>query len=254
MTLMLQYIYIYIYIYFQVLNQTKTLSAALCCYLIMGKVQSKMQIASLFLLFVSACIIEKLIPINPKKLIEKQDKLEEDTSEEKNTLSNNAVSKQSSNHSEGVTAVLIASFLSGLAGSICQKSLQSGPGVTGRNSYLFSMEISVASFIFMCLSMLRSGDGQRLKEDGFFHDWTPQTLIPIITNASGAILVGLVIKCSGAVKKGFALIFGLVISGLLQAFLVNNDDSSGSSISVEQIVGGLLAAFSLWMHTTFPAS
>lgn len=57
-------------------------------------------------------------------------------------------------------------------------------------------------------------------------------------------MVGLVTKHAGSVRKGFALIFGLLLSGLFQA--------NGSGISSEQIVGGLMAAASLWMHTTHP--
>ena len=50
---------------FNVLNQTKTLSAALCCFLIMGKRQSRVQVASLLLLLFSALVIEKVVPVLP---------------------------------------------------------------------------------------------------------------------------------------------------------------------------------------------
>ena len=49
---------------FNVLNQTKTLSAALCVYLLMGKVQSHLQIVSLGLLFLASCVIEKIIHLD----------------------------------------------------------------------------------------------------------------------------------------------------------------------------------------------
>ena len=49
---------------FNVLNQTKTLSAALCCYLLIGRKQSSVQIISLFLLLISALIIENMISID----------------------------------------------------------------------------------------------------------------------------------------------------------------------------------------------
>lgn len=255
---------------FNVLNQTKTLSAALCCYIFMGKVQSKVQIMSLFLLFASACVIEKLIPLRISKGV--GSRKEDARSNASAKLDRN--SEQEKSHIEGVFAVLTASFISGLAGALTQKSLQcqksstliastaksaatSTIAVGGRNSYLFTMEIAVASLCFMALSTAFSSDGKRIRSNGFFDHWTPRTLIPIITNAMGAILVGLVIKYAGAVKKGFALIFGLVLSGVLQAFLSSQNgvgESSGESrISFEQIVGGLLAAISLWMHNSFPA-
>jgi Nucleotide-sugar transporter. len=101
--------------------------------------------------------------------------------------------------------------------------------------------------------MMRSDDGARIRKNGFFDGWTSKTIIPIVTNAAGGIVVGLVTKYAGTVKKGFALIFGLLISGLLQAFGEGNGNKYKSRISKEHIVGGLLAAFSLWMHSAFPA-
>ena len=237
---------------FNVLNQTKTLSAALCCYLLMGKVQSKLQILSLLLLFCSACIIEKMIPIRKvffRKKINDSDNgcsTHENSNREKD-METTHVTKD--NHTQGVIGVLTASFISGLAGAYTQKFLQQGATGTGvgRNSYLFTMELCAVSLFVMGISMLKSQDGRDIREKGFFHNWTPQTLIPIITNALGGIIVGLVTKYAGSVKKGFALIFGLLISGVLQSFAEENN-----SVSFEQVLGGVLASFSLWMYAAFP--
>ena len=48
---------------FNVLNQTKTLSARLSCYLVMGWKQSQVQILALFLLLVAALVIEGADPL-----------------------------------------------------------------------------------------------------------------------------------------------------------------------------------------------
>lgn len=48
---------------FNVLNQTKTLSAALFCFLIMGRMQSKLQILALFILAMAALVLEKVVPL-----------------------------------------------------------------------------------------------------------------------------------------------------------------------------------------------
>jgi UDP-sugar transporter A1/2/3 len=210
---------------FNVLNQTKTLSAALCCYLIMGKRQSALQIVSLFLLLLSALVIEKVVPLKPCL----QAKPEKASEARKTEIIS------------GVLPLLMASFLSGLAGALSQKSLQT----MGRNSYLFTMELSAASLLLMTSSLLlfNSPDSQKIKKNGFFHNWTLATMIPVVTNALGGVLVGLVTKNAGSVRKGFALIFGLMISGILQ--------SKGEGITSEQIVGGMIAATSLWMHSNF---
>jgi UDP-sugar transporter A1/2/3 len=164
------------------------------------------------------------------------------------------INSSTSTHAQGVAAVLTASFISGLAGALTQKSLQ---GSKGRNSYLFTMELCVASIFFLATSMFANPKDREqlmsISEGGFFKGWTPQTVIPILTNAAGGIIVGLVTKYAGAVKKGFALIFGLLLSGLLQARMAVTDDQDKPRVTKEQIVGGLLAAISLWMHSAFPS-
>lgn len=69
----------------------------------------------------------------------------------------------------------------------------------------------------------------------------------MFTNAAGGVLVGLVTQHSGAVRKGFALIFGLLLSGMLQNFVLSDEGITG-----EQVLGGALASCSVWMHSKFP--
>jgi len=230
---------------FNVLNQTKTLSAALCCYLIIGRRQSRMQVLALLLLFASALVIEKIVSL---------DFHDDDTSPSSSSSSQLQYTTRHVTH--GVAPVLLASFISGLAGALSQKNLQSASGCGtsgGRNSYLFSMELCVASVIFLSLSLSSSDDGARIARYGFFDGWTPPTLIPIVTNALGGIAVGLVTKYAGSVRKGFALIFGLLLSGVVQTLLsTEGERDEGVNLSKEQIVGGILAAVSLWIHSSWP--
>lgn len=213
---------------FNVLNQTKTLSAALCCYFVIGKPQSKFQVVSLLLLLLSALVIEEVIPMTTKQDISNADSKEPFFDRRRHLIS-------------GVIPVLLASFLSGLAGALAQRSVQT----TCRNAYLFTMELSVASCLFLILSLiLNSPDGRQIANQGFFHGWSSTTVIPVFTKALGGVVVGLVTKHAGAVRKGFALIFGLLLSGILQ--------SKEEGITSEQVFEGLLAAISLWMHSRFP--
>mmetsp|Transcript_40667 Transcript_40667/g.98251 ORF Transcript_40667/g.98251 Transcript_40667/m.98251 type:complete len:329 (+) Transcript_40667:281-1267(+) len=218
---------------FNVLNQTKTLSAALCCYLVMGKRQSFMQIISLILLLLSALTMEGLVPLN---YLMSQSSIDASPSQ---------VDWNSAHWSNGVAPILLASFISGLSGALSQRNLQSSGG--GRNPYLFSMELCSASILILGSSLLFSSDGKRVAEDGFWAGWVPQLWIPITTNAIGGIIVGLVTKYAGSVRKGFALIFGIFLSGVVQAMLDQNH-----GISREQVTGGVLAGVSLWVHATHP--
>ncbi|KAL7543961.1 hypothetical protein ACHAXR_013373 [Thalassiosira sp. AJA248-18] len=227
---------------YNVLNQTKTLSAAFCCYLIIKKKQSTIQMVALLLLLVAALVMEKVVPMDmflPSYWINGGKSTTDDSSS-----STTIMSSLSPRHfSHGVLPIMVASFLSGLAGAITQKSLQVG----NRNALLFTMELCVASLLLLLLSFLTSDDGKQIQQRGFFDEWTVYTIIPILTNSAGGILVGLVIKYAGTVRKGFALIFGILISGLVQSVLEED-----KTLSKEEVAGGILAAMSLWMHATNP--
>lgn len=246
---------------FNVLNQTKILSAALSCYFILGKQQSKMQVLSLCLLILSTLVIERIV--NPSSLfLLSGGGSKAGISKALKGVAGAFASLRSGDagrrFTHGVVPLLVASMISGTAGALTQLSTQGGARkVWGksksvqqvsrppRNAYLFSMELSVASIAFLLLSLGCSSSGRSiLQSRSFFDNWTPHTFIPVITNSIGGILVGLVTKHAGSVRKGFALIFGLLLSGLFQA--------NGTGVRTEQIIGGALAAASLWMHTVHP--
>jgi UDP-sugar transporter A1/2/3 len=239
---------------FNVLNQTKILSAALSCYFVMGQRQSKMQIISLCFLILSTLVIEQILhPFHALKGIA-------------GAFSALGGSSGSAGRrvTHGIVPLLGASLISGMAGALTQKNLQgsrggsstwgrkrsrsaSSPAVVRapRNAYLFSMEMNVASSILLLMSLLLSADGRNMIQSRtYFANWTPETFIPVITNSIGGILVGLVTKHAGSVRKGFALIFGLLLSGMFQA--------SGAGIQTHHIIGGLMAAASLWLYTIHP--
>ncbi|GAX11316.1 hypothetical protein FisN_15Lh246 [Fistulifera solaris] len=206
---------------FNVLAQTKTLSAALCCYLLLGRKQSRTQIIALLLLLWAALIMEGVIFIDFTRYWER------DTSS----------SEWEWHHlTHGVLPILLSTFISGLAGALSQGALQH------KNSYLFSMELCAAQSLLLVTSLCFSSDGTMILEKGFFHQWEWATFLPIMTGAVGGVLVGLVTKHAGAVYKGFALITGMFLSGVLQS----------SSVSLQQAVGGTLAAISIFLHATNP--
>ena len=97
---------------FNVLNQTKTLSAAFFCYIVMGRPQSRLQIVSLLILLLSALVIEKVVPIPHLKGRQAQeiDKPEQQTPDLDKTDQRNQLTM-------GVLPVLIASGISGLGES-----------------------------------------------------------------------------------------------------------------------------------------
>lgn len=251
---------------FNVLNQTKILSAALSCYFVMGKRQSTMQVISLCVLILSTLVIERIL--HPTAFASLMRGGASAFGLPRLTGSFASLSSIASGAgrrvTHGIVPILVASLISGMAGALTQKNLQGSQGGASilskkkrsrkvnppasrppRNAYLFSMEMNIASVILLLASLLMSSDGRTiLRSRSYFSNWTPETFIPVFTNSIGGILVGLVTKHAGSVRKGFALIFGLLLSGIFQA--------NGAGIGNHQIVGGLLAATSLWMHTVHP--
>ena len=221
---------------YNVLNQTKTLSAAFFCFVLLGKPQSRMQILSLFLLLGSALVMEKVIPIRPTPAAEATD--------DAGSMPSSNQSTTTGHFSKGVLPILLASLISGLAGTLCQRTLQD----LQHNLFLFSMEISAFSSLTLLASLcLGNPDWDKIGKGGVTQGWTWSTWIPLLTNAIGGILVGLVTKYAGSVRKGFALVVGLLLSGLLQ-----NRGRSENKVSLEQWVGGAAAGISIWMHMSFP--
>lgn len=221
---------------FNTLNQTKTLSAALCCYLVMGRKQSWMQVFSLLLLLLSALIMEGIVTLDMLLV----------SGQSHPSLPLLSTGWNGLHFTRGVVPILVASFTSGLAGAFSQKNLQARGG--GRNAYLFTMELCAASCLILAISLSISSDGEKIRANGFWDGWTISTFIPILTNSAGGIIVGLVTKYAGSVRKGFALIFGIFISGMIQAIL-----QPEMKITHEQVVGGSIAALSLYLHSANPS-
>ncbi|GAX09746.1 hypothetical protein FisN_19Lh215 [Fistulifera solaris] len=220
---------------FNVLNQSKTLSAAIFCFLILGQAQSKVQMGALVLLLLAVFVMEVdltkwLSPTNQKH--ENEDKTQ------RIRMSN---AQRREYYLLGVIPVLLASAISGLAGALIQRTLQT------RDSLLFSVELACISIGLLAGELLFVRPQQ--PSSTWTTGWSLWTWIPVVTNALGGILVGLVTKYAGAVEKGFALILGMVLSGALQ----NQIEHEQKRVSLQQWMGGLLAGISLWLHSQFPS-
>lgn len=202
-----------------------------------------LQIFSLLLLLLSALVMEGVVKVDRLILFGANS---DDTTIRNDSNEDASENQWDARHfTHGVAPILVASFISGLAGALSQKNLQGAGG--GRNPYLFSMELCAASVCILGMSLLFSPDGQEIAAHGFWKGWTPETFIPILTNSAGGIVVGLVTKHAGSVRKGFALILGIFLSGVIQAAL-----QTDHKITKEQLIGGTLAAISLYLHSTSP--
>ncbi|KAA8546818.1 hypothetical protein F0562_003258 [Nyssa sinensis] len=175
---------------FSMLNQTKLFFTALFTYIILRQKQSIQQIGALFLLIFAAVLLS----------------IGEGSS--KGSTSSNP--DQILFH--GIVPVLVASVLSGLASALCQWASQ----VKKHTSYLMTVEMSIVGSLCLLASTYTSPDGEAIRRHGFFNGWTPLTWIPVLFNAVGGILVGLVTSYAGGVRKGFVIVSALLVTALLQ--------------------------------------
>ncbi|KAL7500335.1 hypothetical protein ACHAWT_010501 [Skeletonema menzelii] len=231
------------------LTQLKVLSSALCCYVILNKRQSVLQMVSLGLLMLSSVVFQG----SWKDWIRKQTASD--------IHSNNTINNRRRVLLMGVLPCLIATLLSGLAGAFSQRSLQTQVGgLMHRDAYFYTVEISFLSAVCLMISMavdywqgrravvvtgtsVKELENKRcVNNNTFFQHWTYMTLLPITTRATAGLLTALVHRHLGSVIKGFALVLGLVFSALLQFVL------EGIDLSLGQLVGTALVLFSSWLH------
>ncbi|EEF31120.1 UDP-N-acetylglucosamine transporter, putative [Ricinus communis] len=175
---------------FSMLNQTKIFFTALFTYIILRQKQSTQQIGALFLLIMAAVLL---------------------------SVGEGSSRGSSSTNSDqilffGIVPVMVASVLSGLASTLCQWASQ----VKKHSSYLMTVEMSIVGSLCLLASTTKSPDGEAIRKYGFFHGWTPLTMIPVIANALGGILVGLVTSHAGGVRKGFVIVSALLVTAMLQ--------------------------------------
>jgi len=83
---------------------------------------------------------------------------------------------------------------------------------------------------------------------GLAAGWTRGTFVPVLTNAGGGLVVGLVTKYMDGVKKGFALIAGILVTSFTQTMYLDDFD-----VTARHHIAVVLVAVSTWLHTSFPS-
>ncbi|XP_017247824.1 UDP-N-acetylglucosamine transporter ROCK1 [Daucus carota subsp. sativus] len=194
---------------FSMLNQTKLFFTAFFTYILLRQKQSIQQIGALLLLIIAAVLLS--IGEGSRK---------GSTSRDPDEIL-----------FYGIVPVLIASVLSGLASALCQWASQ----VKKRSSYLMTVEMSVVGSLCLLASTYKSPDGEAIRQHGLSYGWTLLTWIPVLFNAVGGILVGLVTSYAGGVRKGFVIVFALLVTAFLQ-YLVDGIIPSAYCLAALPIV------------------
>lgn len=204
---------------FNCLNQSKLVSTAACVYFVFGVRQSLAQTLALGGLLVAGAILQ-----------------------EGGGVASGAGkdADQTRIKFAGVAAVLAASALSGVASAATQFSLQR----LRRTSTALTLEMAVAAI--PCLLLAHYGASDLSDRGGFFRGWTASTLVPVVSSALGGIFVGQITKRLGGVAKGFAIVGGLVLTGILQSIV------TGEGLEAKHAVALLLVVSCTYAHASFP--
>lgn len=197
---------------FNCLNQSKLVSTALFVYLLFDVKQSYPQMVALAALLCAGIMLQD------------------------GGVEDNGGGDGSVDFRVGVMAVLAASALSGVASAACQIALQG----MNRSSNALTLEMAAAAIPFL-LFAAGSTDPAVL-----FRGWTARTFIPVTTSALGGICVGQVTKHLGGIAKGFAIVGGLVLTGIAQGM------QSEAGLEMKHLVALVLVVSATWVHNTFP--
>ena len=123
---------------------------------------------------------------------------------------------------------------------MCQTLLQSGETTPAKMT--LEMAITGAPLVLMVEKATR---GTFLPSDAFA-GWTPATLVPVTWAALGGVLVGEITKRVGSIAKGFAVVCGLVLTGVLQSVAEGRAPPPSRVACLFVIVASTVA------HTTHP--
>jgi len=85
-----------------------------------------------------------------------------------------------------------------------------------------------------------------ISEKGIFVGWTWYTLLPVMVNALGGLIVGQVTKHVGAVYKGFALITGVLLTGFAQLLIYGTHLDLNTWVAIPLVVCGI------YIHAAYP--
>ncbi len=108
------------------------------------------------------------------------------------------------------------------------------------------MELAVYTSVICAISLFVSPDFETVANFGVFYGWSAYTMLPLMLGAAGGIFVGQVTKYAGGVRKGFALVAGI----LLAAFVENA--YYGSELSWRVWTALPMVVVSLYVHSAYP--
>ncbi|XP_072344039.1 UDP-galactose translocator isoform X2 [Scyliorhinus torazame] len=201
---------------FQVMYQFKILTTALFSVLMLQKSLSRLQWASLLILFTGIAIVQV-------------------TQEEGRAGKDRAPGQ---NYLVGLMAVLVSCVSSGFAGVYFEKTLKG----TSASVWLRNVQLGIFGTLLGLLAMWWK-DGQDIGEKGFFFAYTPMVWCVVFDQAIGGLLVAVVVKYADNILKGFAASLSIIISTVASVYLF------GFNVDVYFVLGAGLVIGAVYLYS-----
>ncbi|XP_028132473.1 UDP-N-acetylglucosamine transporter isoform X1 [Diabrotica virgifera virgifera] len=141
----------------------------------------------------------------------------------------------------GFMAALTASCLSGFAGVYFEKMLK-GSNVT---VWIRNVQLSFCAIPFGLISCFLY-DGAKIREQGFFFGYDKFILFLVLQQASGGLIVAVVVKYADNILKGFATALAIVISCIASIYIFD------FQISFQFVAGAGFVIFSIFLYGYTP--
>jgi len=206
---------------FNVVNQTKVLFTALFAYLIASRKQSPTQCLALAMVTVAAVFVS--MPSDSSAKGKPGNKGEADPI-------------------IGLGCVLVAAALSGIGSGITEWATRR----KRRDNYLQTLEMASIGCLIVMVNLSLGWADELAWREGLFTRWSWWTLVPVLSQGLGGIVVGIITKIAGGVQKILATISGLCLTCLLQQTIFGMQPSAGTLLGVP------LVAMGIYLHASYP--
>jgi len=138
----------------------------------------------------------------------------------------------------GFISVFIACLSSGFAGVYFEKILKKSKVTLWARNVQLSLFSVIPGYFIGCLFI----DGDIIKENGFFFDYTRWTVLTIFCQAVGGIVVAIVVKYADNILKGFANSISILLSCAINFFFFD------FNITLIFIIGCGIVLYSTYLY------
>ncbi|KAI3630586.1 hypothetical protein MIR68_012021 [Amoeboaphelidium protococcarum] len=216
---------------------------------------SKVQVGNKFiglLAVLSACCLSGIAGVYFEKILKKPTAAQpsqqhQDQNQQQYTFGNN--NNKAHDSDDNVSNDMLSPQAASSVSSSQQSSRQQSPlSVTNQKlpPTIWERNIQLAFFsIIFALVGCYTKDGERIGEDGFFQNYNFFTWLVITAQATGGLLVAMVVKYADNILKGFATSISIIISCVV-SIVIFTDDAADTGILF--ILGCACVIYATWLY------